>query len=95
MAASLLGVPVDTIRAVLADFGARHADNPGRLQHWAFAGIDIFLDYAHNPDGLAGLLDIARLDVHQVRLARLTASEGWEMKTEVETAFSFRRLQAR
>ena len=76
LAASLLRVPVDTIRAVLADFGARHADNPGRLQHWAFAGIDIFLDYAHNPDGLAGLLDIAQARRGNGRMALLLGQAG-------------------
>ena len=76
LAASVLRVPVDTIRAVLADFGARHADNPGRLQHWAFAGIDIFLDYAHNPEGLAGLLDIAQARRGDGRMALLLGQAG-------------------
>lgn len=58
LAATALGVPATTIAEVLARFGATHADNPGRLQHWSIAGIDIWLDYAHNPDGLRGLLDV-------------------------------------
>lgn len=76
LAASLLRVPIETIRAVLADFGRRHVDNPGRLQHWAFAGIEIFLDYAHNPDGLAGLLDIAQARRGAGRLALLLGQAG-------------------
>ncbi|MEQ1511752.1 MAG: Mur ligase family protein [Lysobacteraceae bacterium] len=76
LAASLLGVPVATIRAVLADFGRSHDDNPGRLQHWAFAGIEIFLDYAHNPDGLAGLLDIAQARRGDGRMALLLGQAG-------------------
>ncbi|MEO6689266.1 MAG: Mur ligase family protein [Dokdonella sp.] len=59
LAAQALGVPVATIAAVLAHFGAGRDDNPGRLQHWAIGGIDVFVDYAHNPDGLRGLLDVA------------------------------------
>ena len=76
LAASLLRVPIDTISAVLADFGRSHIDNPGRLQHWAFAGIEVFLDYAHNPDGLAGLLDIAQARRGAGRLALLLGQAG-------------------
>lgn len=76
MAAACLRLPPETIRAALADFGGRHADNPGRLQRWAFAGIEIFLDYAHNPDGLAGLLDIANARRGDGRLALLLGQAG-------------------
>ncbi len=76
LAGWLLKLPVETIRAVLADFGARHADNPGRLQHWAFAGIEVFLDYAHNPDGLAGLLGIAQARRGAGRMALLLGQAG-------------------
>ena len=76
LAASLMHVPVATIRAVLADFGRSHADNPGRLQHWAFAGIEVFLDYAHNPEGLAGLLDIAQARRGNGRMALLLGQAG-------------------
>ena len=76
LAASLLGVPTATIRDVLAAFGRDHADNPGRLQRWSFAGLEIFLDYAHNPDGLAGLLDIAQAWRGQGRLALLLGQAG-------------------
>ena len=58
LAATALGVAAATIADVLARFGAAHADNPGRLQHWSLSGIDVWLDYAHNPDGLRGLLDV-------------------------------------
>lgn len=76
LAASRLGVPAKTIRDVLAAFGRDHADNPGRLQRWSFAGLEIFLDYAHNPDGLAGLLDIAQAWRRQGRLALLLGQAG-------------------
>ncbi|MET0226074.1 MAG: Mur ligase family protein [Dokdonella sp.] len=59
LAAHALGVAADTQRAVLASFGAARADNPGRLQRWSVAGIDVLVDYAHNPDGLRGLLEVA------------------------------------
>lgn len=58
LAAHLLGVSVDTIADTLAVFGRDHADNPGRLQRWRFGDLRVFLDYAHNPEGLDGLLAI-------------------------------------
>lgn len=76
LAAMLMGVYVATIRKVLAEFGSSHADNPGRLQHWAFAGIEIFLDYAHNPDGMAALLDIVQARRGAGRLALLLGQAG-------------------
>ncbi|GHC10052.1 hypothetical protein GCM10010080_26880 [Thermomonas carbonis] len=59
LAADALGVATDTIAAVLARFGASNADNPGRLQRWTLGDVEVLLDYAHNPDGLRGLLDVA------------------------------------
>jgi cyanophycin synthetase len=59
LAAHALGVPAPIITAVLARFGSGRDDNPGRLQHWPIGGVDVFVDYAHNPDGLRGLLDVA------------------------------------
>ncbi len=76
VAAMLMGVPVEDIRAVLGTFGSSHTDNPGRLQRWVFAGIDVFLDYAHNPDGLAGLLEIAQMRRGDGRMALLLGQAG-------------------
>lgn len=76
LAAMLMGIHVATIRTVLAEFGRSHADNPGRLQHWAFAGIEVFLDYAHNPDGMAALLDIAQARRGNGRMALLLGQAG-------------------
>jgi cyanophycin synthetase len=68
--AACVGIPVATIRAVLAGFGSRREDNPGRLERWTIAGATVFLDYAHNPEGLAGLLAVA---------ARVRESSGGRM----------------
>lgn len=59
LAAHALGVGADTQRLVLAGFGAARADNPGRLQRWSVGGVEVLVDYAHNPDGLRGLLEVA------------------------------------
>ncbi|MEO8160123.1 MAG: Mur ligase family protein [Arenimonas sp.] len=58
--AHALGIAPEHIAAVLARFGAHNADNPGRLQRWRQRGVEVLLDYAHNPDGLQGLLAIAQ-----------------------------------
>ena len=59
LAASALGIDAHATSAVLARFGATNADNPGRLQRWTLGDVEVLLDYAHNPDGLRGLLDVA------------------------------------
>jgi cyanophycin synthetase len=76
LAAHLMDVPVATIRAVLADFGHDATDNPGRLQRWRLGSIEALLDYAHNPDGLTGLLSIAQHLRGSHRLALLLGQAG-------------------
>ncbi len=60
LAAVALGLPVDAIAATFASFGADPHDNPGRLERWPYRGAMVLVDYAHNPDGLAQLLGVAR-----------------------------------
>jgi len=60
LAAYSLGVPLPAIRATLAHFGSRREDNAGRLEHWRLADVQAWLDFAHNPDGLAGLMALAQ-----------------------------------
>lgn len=57
--AGCLGLPVAAIAGVLARFGASRRDNPGRLERWELTGASVLVDYAHNPEGLAGLLRVA------------------------------------
>ena len=59
LAAQALGIAPSSIASVLATFGASNADNPGRLQRWTLGDVQVLLDYAHNPDGLRGLLQVA------------------------------------
>ncbi len=63
LVASALGWPPAAIRAVFERFGSDRRDNPGRLQRWVLGAgenaIEVFVDYAHNPQGLAGLLRVA------------------------------------
>ncbi len=76
LAASGLGIAPATIAAVLARFGTSHADNSGRLQHWKLADIEVFLDYAHNPEGLRGLLDVATAGQRPGRLGLVLGQAG-------------------
>jgi cyanophycin synthetase len=76
LAATALGVAAATVADVLSRFGAAHADNPGRLQHWSLSGVDVWLDYAHNPDGLRGLLDVTGVAASQGRFGLLLGQAG-------------------
>ncbi len=59
IAAAALGVRPATIAAVFARFGERSGDNPGRLMRYERDGMQVIVDYAHNPEGLRGLLEVA------------------------------------
>ncbi len=60
LAAQALRMPESAIHQALALFGAQAQDNPGRLERWSHRGATVLIDYAHNPDGLAQLLAVAR-----------------------------------
>jgi cyanophycin synthetase len=75
VAALALQVPVDIIRSTCGAFGRAPGDNPGRLALYRLDGIELLLDYAHNPDGLAGLLAVAR-SRHPQRLLLLLGQAG-------------------
>lgn len=87
MGASLLafrlGVELANIRRVLREFGARHADNPGRLQRYRIRGADVLTDYAHNPDGLGKLLEVARAINPHGRLALILGQAGNRDNAEI------------
>lgn len=57
--AAAIGIGVAPIAAVCQRFGASRDDNPGRLERWQIGAVDVLVDYAHNPEGLAGLLRVA------------------------------------
>ena len=76
LAGMALGVAPDTIATALARFGQSQADNPGRLQHWRFGSLQVFVDYAHNPDGLRGLLEAVGARQRNGRLALILGHAG-------------------
>ncbi len=75
LAAHALGVDASTIAAVAARFGAASTDNPGRLQHVQLGDVSVVVDYAHNPEGLQGLLDVVA-HLRRTRLGLLLGQAG-------------------
>ena len=75
LTAAVMGWPLPAVRLVLRRFGAQPQDNPGRLQRFKYHGADVLLDYAHNPDGLAQLLSVARA-LKPTRLGLLLGQAG-------------------
>ncbi len=60
LSAFAMGIKATHIAQVLSQFGLSRHDNPGRLERWDLADITVLLDYAHNPEGLSGLLSVAQ-----------------------------------
>lgn len=81
--ADALGVSVTTIAEVLSRFGAKRADNPGRLERWTFGGISVLMDYAHNPEGLRNLLSIAQSMRQGGRLGLILGQAGNREEPEI------------
>ncbi|MBC7989171.1 MAG: Mur ligase [Luteimonas sp.] len=94
LAAAALGVAADTIAGTLLRFGDARDDNPGRLQRWDFDALQVVLDYAHNPDGLRGLLHAVGADQRAGRLAILLGHAGnredADLRAVAATAAGFR-----
>ncbi|MFL5516840.1 MAG: Mur ligase family protein, partial [Gemmatimonadales bacterium] len=58
-AAHVLGVPVDAVGRVLRRFGLADRDNPGRANVLEQGGVQVIVDFAHNPHGMAALVRMA------------------------------------
>jgi UDP-N-acetylmuramyl tripeptide synthase len=80
-----LGVPPVTIAKVFATFGRDLADNAGRLMRFDIGGVRIILDYAHNPDGLRGVMRVARqLRASGGRIGMLLGHAGNRLDADIE-----------
>lgn len=55
-----LGLPFAAIRRGLLEFDGSAASNPGRLNRFDLGDAVALVDFAHNPHGMAALLDTAR-----------------------------------
>ena len=77
LAAAALGVWPTVVAEVLMHFGEARGDNPGRLDRWTLQDVNVLIDYAHNPDGLARLLAVGRtLIANNGRLLLLLGQAG-------------------
>jgi len=71
-----LGIAPATIAGVFASFGANPEDNAGRLMRYELGGLNLIVDFAHNPAALAGLTDFAQRLRGTGRLALLLGQAG-------------------
>jgi len=85
LVAVALGIAPDTIAAVLARFGSRHEDNPGRMMRFDVGGVTVLVDYAHNAEGLRGFLKVAaHLRGRSGRLGMLLGQAGNRRDADIE-----------
>lgn len=59
-AAIAAGVPLELIKRGLETFVCDQQMNPGRFNHLVINGVDVIVDYGHNPAGYAAVLETAR-----------------------------------
>jgi UDP-N-acetylmuramyl tripeptide synthase len=85
LVAAQLGVPSATIAQVFATFGRDLADNAGRLMRFDIGGVKIIVDYAHNPDGLRGVMRVAQqLRAPGGRIGMLLGHAGNRLNADIE-----------
>jgi cyanophycin synthetase len=91
LAAHAAGIPVEAIKTALHGFGQTTVDNPGRLEHYETRGAQVLIDYAHNPEGYAGLIALARSRWPGARVGIMMGHAGNrtdEALTEVASAIA-------
>ena len=59
-AAMALEIDVEVIARALSGFGSKPDDNPGRGTLLDLGQVQALLDFGHNPDGIAAILETAR-----------------------------------
>ncbi len=84
LGAAGLGVEPATIGDLFARFGADPADNAGRLMRYELGGLNLIVDFAHNPAALAGLVDFAQHLRGVGRLAMLLGQAGNREDADLE-----------
>ncbi len=58
--AAALNLPVAAMRDAMANFQATPQENPGRGNFFEVGGIQVLIDFAHNPHGVAALADAVK-----------------------------------
>jgi UDP-N-acetylmuramyl tripeptide synthase len=57
-AAAALGLPIDAVGRALARFGTADDENVGRANMVDLGGVQLVIDYAHNPPGMTALAEM-------------------------------------
>jgi UDP-N-acetylmuramyl tripeptide synthase len=84
LVAAVLGIAPATIARVFAQFGSTADDNAGRLMRYEHAGAHVLVDYAHNPDGLRGVMRVAQaLRAPRGRTALLLGHAGNRLDADI------------
>jgi len=86
-AAVALGIPRDAIARGLRAFGMK--DNPGRGQLVTVGGVDVLVDFGHNPEGVRAVMQLverlrAKTPGSGGRLTVVTGSPGDRPDREIE-----------
>ena len=85
LAGAGLGIPAAVMARVFGRFGVKFTDNLGRMMRFERDGVRILVDYAHNPEGMRGLLTVAQhLRTGGGRLGTLLGQAGNRRDSEVE-----------
>ena len=85
LGAAALNIPATVIAEVFARFGAAASDNLGRMMRFERAGVRILIDYAHNPEGMRGLLRVAEhLRTPGGRVATIMGQAGNRQDRDIE-----------
>jgi UDP-N-acetylmuramyl tripeptide synthase len=85
LGAVALGIPASVVASVFARFGSNPSDNLGRMMRFDIGGVRVVLDYAHNADGLRGLLRVAEhLRGGVGRMGLLLGHAGNRRNAEIE-----------
>jgi cyanophycin synthetase len=71
-----LGASFEDVRQGLMSFGSEATDNPGRCQIQEIAGVQLILDFGHNPHGVRAMLTMAHALINDRPGARLWVSVG-------------------
>jgi UDP-N-acetylmuramyl tripeptide synthase len=83
--AAQLGIAAPVIAGVFATFGLDLADNAGRLMRFDIDGVRVVVDYAHNPDGLRGVMRVAqKLRAPAGRIGMLLGHAGNRLDADIE-----------
>lgn len=84
LVAARLGISPATIARVFATFGLDVGDNMGRLMRFDVGGVRVVLDYAHNPDGLRGVMRVAQsLRAPGARIGMLLGHAGNRLDADI------------